>query len=96
MKAWRKEAEKINARRKAGSKEARARVQMREALNVPKVKGYGSNLLWYLMVMSGYVGAEMDTAVSHIQERAARVEQANTKPEGKVKRFMKWLGNKLA
>lgn len=28
MKAWRKEAEKINARRKAGSKEPRARAQM--------------------------------------------------------------------
>lgn len=96
MKAWRKEAEQINARRKAGSKEPRARVQMQAKRFLPTLKGYGSNLLWYIMAIAGYVGDEMDTAIDHITERAVRVEQANTKPEGKVKKFLNWFKGKLA
>lgn len=96
MKAWRKEAEKINARRKAGSKEPRARAQMQAKKLLPTIKGCGSNLLWYIMATNGYIGAEMDTAISHIQERSARIEQANTKPEGKVKKFLNWFKGKIA
>lgn len=96
MKAWRKEAEKINARRKAGSKEPRARAQMQAKKILPTIEGYGSNLLWYIMASAGYIGAEMDTAISHINERTARIEQVSTKAEGKVKKFLKWLGNKIA
>jgi hypothetical protein len=96
MKAWRKEAEKINARRKAGSKEPRARAQMQAKKLMPTIKGCGSNLLWYILVLSGYIANEMEAAVNHINERAARIEQVSTKPEGKVKKFLKWLGSKIA
>ena len=53
MKAWRLEADKINARRNGGSKEPNARVQKVQRQASPKVKGAGNWLLAVLLVRAG-------------------------------------------
>lgn len=53
MKAWRLEANEINARRNEGSKEPSARVQKVQRQASPKVKGEGNWLLAGLLVREG-------------------------------------------
>ena len=55
MKAWRLQAHKINARRKAGSKEASARVQKVQRMSIPSLKGMGNWLLIGLFLRAGIV-----------------------------------------
>ena len=57
QKAWRKEAEAINARKAAGSKEPSARVQMQQARHVSRMfkpKGSGNWLMDALLLGSGF------------------------------------------
>lgn len=54
MKAWRLEAEKINKRRMAGSREATARVQKEQRAHVPKMVGCSNWLLTGLMIHAGF------------------------------------------
>lgn len=60
MKAWRKEAEAINARKAAGSKEPSARVQMQQARHISRMfkpKGSGNWLLDGLLFNGGFKAA---------------------------------------
>ena len=54
MKAWRIEAAKINARRKAGSREPTARVQKEQRMAMPKLQGDSNWLLSGLMIHAGF------------------------------------------
>lgn len=74
MKAWRIEAEKINARRKAGSKEPKARVQMRQARNIQqmfKPVGSGSWLLDGLLIRGGFKAAVYGLPIAPQEVRPA-------------------------
>lgn len=55
MKAWRLQASKINARRKAGSKEPSARAQKVQRMAQPSLKGMGNWLLVGLLMRAGIV-----------------------------------------
>lgn len=76
-KAWRNEnAQKINARREAGSKEPHARTQMRQQV---KVTGGSNWLLSGLMIHAGYAPATPgvpNTEVPLTEGLAKRVSRA--------------------
>jgi hypothetical protein len=78
MKQWRRDAEAINKRRAEGSKEPRARVQMRNRVTIAK----GTNwLLAGLMIHAGIIKPNGS---------AARTEQVPA-TEGAAKRFLRKL-----
>lgn len=73
MKAWRKEAAAINARKAAGSKEPSARVQMQQARYVQRMfkpKGSGNWLLDGLLIHAGFKAAVYGDPV---QSKAGKV-----------------------
>lgn len=80
MKAWRLEAEKINKRRKAGSREATARVQKGQRALTPKTVGYSNWLLSGLMIHAGFWPA------SHAYQKP---EPYIPYTEGFIKRMLK-------
>ena len=55
MKAWRLQASKINARRKAGSREPNARTQKVQRMTQPSLKGMGNWLLVGLLMRAGII-----------------------------------------
>ena len=60
QKAWRTDAAKVNARRANGSREATARKQNQIARMMPRIKSFGSELLWLLMGAGGYLVVQDD------------------------------------
>lgn len=65
MKAWRLQASKINARRKAGSREPNARAQKVQRMAHPTIKGMGNWLLVGLLMRAGImpIGYDVPQAV---------------------------------
>ena len=61
MKAWRLNAEKINARRKAGSREPTARRQKFIEASLPKLQGGSNWLLDGLLLRGGYISVSLPT-----------------------------------
>ena len=75
MKAWRLNAQKINARRKAGSREHTARVQKEIKASLPKMTGGSNWLLDGLLLRGGYItqGLPTEAFVPPTDGRAKRV-----------------------
>ena len=61
MKAWRLDAQKINARRKAGSREQSARVQKEIKASMSKLTGGSNWLLDGLLLRGGYITLGLPT-----------------------------------
>jgi hypothetical protein len=89
MKAWRKEAEKINARRLAGSKEPRARVQKELAQAKPKLYKGSTWLLDGLLIHGGYITPATALPTDKVVPQTYGMAQKIAKAWRNAKR---WLG----
>ena len=78
MKAWRKEAEAINARKAAGSKEPSARVQMQQARHFSRMfkpKGSGNWLMDALLLIGGFKDAVYGPPLTHTGDLMADMSE---------------------
>lgn len=104
MKAWRKKAEAINARKAAGSKEPSARVQMQQARFVERMfkpKGSGNWLLDGLLLKGGFKAAVYGDIVNlhpktTAEEYAARIYDRETESLNLQRSGKSWLNSVIA